>query len=109
MKNGFALYVGAVPNIEEAVGEAMEQIPGPGAGRRQGQVVNCAFSGGQTRPSDPDARNAPKAHPAAVDEGMLGRPVGDATFAQRNVADRLTRRSNRATQDPQSMQSTGLA
>ncbi len=28
MKNSFQLYVGAVPSMEEAVDEAMEQIPG---------------------------------------------------------------------------------
>ena len=47
MKNSFAVYVGAVPSMEEAVDEAMEQIPGCRALVDVSvKVVNRAFSSG---------------------------------------------------------------
>ena len=47
MKNSFAIYVGAVPSMEEAVDEAMEQIPGCRALVDVSvKVVSRAFSSG---------------------------------------------------------------
>lgn len=47
MKNSFAVYVGAVPSMEEAVDEAMEQISGCRALVDVSvKIVNRAFSSG---------------------------------------------------------------